>query len=103
MPSNDEIIQLAQKVVEEVDHYGPGAPFIAYVNVAPEGGIEHVFVTRSPFHPSRRESSHSVQYVRYRLPLGQIAEVKPGQVAIVNVPLCVGLRVLPGRFHETQY
>ena len=103
MPSNDEIMKLGAKVIDEIDHYGPGAPFIAYVNVTPEDGTEHVFVTRGEFHPTRRESSRTVQYVRYRLPLGQIAETKPGETALVRVPLCVGPRILPGHYHETRY
>lgn len=103
MPSNDELMKLGGKIVDEIDHFGPGAPFIAYVNVTPQDGIEHVFVTRAKSHPTRRESSHAVQYVRYRLPLGQIAEAKPGEAATVRVPLCVGPRILPGHYHETRY
>lgn len=103
MPLDDEIMKLGQKVVDEIDHFGPNAPFIAYVNVTPQDGTEHVFVTRGEFHPTRRESSRSVQYVRYRLPLGQIAETKPGEIATVRVPLCVGPRILPGHYHETRY
>ena len=82
---------------------GPDAPFIAYVNVMPEDGTEHVFITRGQFHPSRRESARAIQYVRYRLPLGKIAETKPGETAIVRVPFCVGPRILPGHYHETRY
>ncbi len=103
MPRNDEIIKLGGKVVDEIDHFGPDAPFIAYVNVMPEDGTEHVFITRGQFHPSRRESARAIQYVRYRLPLGKIAETKPGETAIVRVPFCVGPRILPGHYHETRY
>jgi hypothetical protein len=103
MPSNEAIMKLGQKVVDEIDHYGTGAPFVGYVNVAPQDGMEHVFVTRGEFHPTRRESSSTVQYVRYRLPLGRIAETNPGEVAIVKVPFCVGPRILPGLYHESRY
>ncbi len=103
MPTTDELINLARKVVYEVDHYGSGAPFVAYVNVSPRDGMEHIFISRGPAHPPRPESSSSVQYVRYRLPLGQIAEAKPGQVATVKVPHSVGPHILPGHFHETRF
>jgi hypothetical protein len=103
MPHNDEIMKLGAKVVDEIDHFGPGAPFIAYVNVTPEDGTEHVFVTGGRYDMRRRESSPSVQYVRYRLPLGRIAETKPGEIAIVQVPLYAGPRIIPGQYYETRY
>ncbi len=103
MPSNDEIMRLARTVVREIDHFGPGAAFTAYINVQPQDGIEHVFIVRGSSHPTRRESSRYVQYVRYRLPLGRIAETTPGETAVVRVPLVAGPRVLQGHFYETRY
>ncbi len=103
MPNSDKLLKLAERVVCEIDHFGRGAPFVAYVNVTGPEDFEHVFITRGDGHPVRPESSANVQYVRYRLPLGRIAETKPGDESVVRVPKCVGLRAIPGQFHETTY
>ncbi len=89
MPSNEELL-LAQRVIKELEHYGSSAQFVACVQVAPNDGIEYVFVTSGEFHPRRNPSSASVQYVRYRLPLGRLAEATPGQNAKVIVEETVG-------------
>ena len=102
MPDNREILGIGQTVVREIDHFGHDAEFIAYVSVAPQDGTEHVFITRGERHVAKPASARNVVYVRYRLPLGRIAEVAPGEVATVRVPEVVGFRST-GHFYVTKY
>ncbi len=92
MPTNENILALSHVVLNELDHFGYGAPFIAYVSVAPEDGTEHVFIIRGEDHPGTLPSSPSVEYVRYHLPLGRIAESEPGHMHEVRVAEYVGNR-----------
>ena len=99
MPTSEDILKLAKTIVAELDHYGRGAPFIAYVHTAPENGIEHVFITKDAILPEATPSAAKVWYARYRLPLGRIAETPPGQVATVRV-----VRPhFPGEFFVSSY
>jgi hypothetical protein len=102
MPDSAAILELAQTVVREIDHYGRGAPFLAYVKTISEDQLEHVFITREPVLAEKDSSDGKVVYVRYRLPLGRIAETPPGQIATVRVAECIGLQ-LTGNHHETSY
>lgn len=103
MPGSEEVMDMAKRVIREIDHYGRGAPFVAYVNVRGPEDFQHVFITRGDQHPSRQESSQNVQYVRYRLPLGRIVETDPGHIAVVRVQKHAGPRVIPGCFDETRH
>lgn len=103
MPTNEELLKLGQIVVSELDHFGSTAPFVGYVNVLPQDGMEHVFVARGDHHPSTEPSSSSVQYVRYREPLGKLAEARPGQIAHVSVEERVGRNTRTGHFFVTKY
>ena len=99
MPTSEAILKLAKTIVRELDHYGTGAPFIAYVNTAPQDGIEHVFITRDAVLPEAEPSAGKVMYARYRLPLGRIAETPPGQMATVRV----ARPYFPGEFFVSAY
>lgn len=103
MPSNEELLTLARTVIKELEHFGSSAQFIACVHVTPNDGIEHVFVTSGEFHPRRNPSSASIQYVRYRLPLGRLAESTPGQIAIVSVEETVGRDTRTGHVFVDEY
>lgn len=86
MPNSEAILEVAKTVVRELDHYGKGVPFVAYIKTATKTGLEHVFVTRETVVPARDNSSaQNVFYARYRLPLGKIAETSPGNTATVRV------------------
>lgn len=98
MANSNSILEIAQSIVCELDYYGRGAPFIAYVSTLSEGESVKVFVTRETI-LAAKEPSHpdKVIYARYRLPLGRIAESEPGSVAHVKV------RLKHGEVFETAY
>jgi len=102
MQSNEELVRLGQTIVSEIDYFGHGAEFIGYVRVSPQDGTEHIFITRGERHPTKNSSASNVEYVRYRLPLGRIAEVNPGDIATVRIPAVVGQRTT-GEFYVTKY
>lgn len=88
MPSYEQISQLGQVVIKELEHIGGSTAPVACIRVAPTAdneGLEYVFVTRGQFDRTRQPSSSSVNYVRYRLPMGKLAEAIPGQQATVIV------------------
>lgn len=102
MSNTEDILEVAKSVIRELDHYGRGAPFIAYVKTDSAGQIEHVYVTRETVLPQRKSSGDNVFYARYRVPLGRIAETPPGRVATVRVQECIGPRPT-GKFFATEY
>jgi len=102
MPSSEEILEIATSVIHEIDHYGVGAPFIAYVKAENHGNLEHIFVSRETVLTSQAPSDLNVIYARYRLPLGKIAETPPGSIATVRVRNFIGLRPTD-TITETKY
>jgi hypothetical protein len=91
MPNNEQIRQLSQTVINELEHIGGSTAPVACVQVAPtDEGVEYIFVTRGPFNYQTPPSSRFVNYVRYRLPMGRLAEAEPGKEAAVTVDEYVG-------------
>lgn len=98
MPNSNNVLEVAQTIVGELDYYGRGAPFIAYISTISEGESVQVFVTRETVLAAKEPSQPGkIIYARYRLPLGRIAESQPGCVARVRV------RLSHGGIYETAY
>jgi hypothetical protein len=98
MPDSNNIIEVAQSIVNELDHYGNSAPFIAYLKTLSNREAIHIFITRETILAAKQSSNqNSIIYARYRLPLGRIAESQPGRDARVTV------RSNHGEIYETVY
>ena len=103
MPNNEQIKHLGQVILKELEHIGGSTAHIACVKVTPtEEGVEHIFVARGQFNHEMVPSTPSVRYVRYRLPMGKLAEAMPGQQATVSVEECIG-RTFTGRVFVSNY
>jgi hypothetical protein len=107
MPSHEQISQLGQAILTELEHIGGSTAPIACIRVNPtqeNEGLEFVFVMRTPFNHGMQPSSPAVNYVRYRLPLGRLAEATPGNETTVTVEERIGPRATrTGRLFEKVY
>lgn len=82
---------LGRVVLNELEHIGGSTAHIACVQVAPTPeGVEYIFIARGQFNHEMPPSSSAVNYVRYRLPMGRLAEADPGKIATVSVDEFVG-------------
>ena len=83
--------KLGRVILNELEHIGGSTTHIACVQVAPtQEGVEYIFVARGQFDHETPPSSPAVNYVRYRLPMGRLAEADPGKIATVTVDEFVG-------------
>ena len=107
MPSHEQISQQGQVVIKELEHIGGSTAPVACIQVEPtsaNGRLKYVFVTRGQFDRAIHPSSTSVNYVRYRLPLGRLAEAAPGTETTIVVEERIGAQgIRTGRLFETVY
>ena len=86
---NTPLKHFSQVILKELEHIGGSTAPVACVKIQPTAeneGLEYVFVTRGPFnHGMKPTSPTKINYVRYRLPMGKLAEATPGQQTTVVV------------------
>jgi len=102
-PNSTDVRRTAKDILQELARFGAEPPFISYVhtkNHQPDQGddpLDHFFISRHlrPFSPN--SSARNVNYVSYKAPIGRLATVPPGKVAVVTIPMPSGA----GAWHDT--